>query len=238
MARPRARTSVGGMRTALITGASRGLGRALATNLSHDGWRVVADARTAADLHTAAADWPGATALPGDVTDEAHRNGLVTAAGPRLDLLVVNASTLGQAPLPALADYRLDELHAVLETNVVAPLRLIQLALPALRAAAGRVITISSDAALADYPGWGGYGASKAALDQLAHVLGAEEPLLRVYAADPGDMRTAMHAAAFPGEDISDRPEPEAAVPSLRRLVDGELPSGRYTASALAEVPA
>ncbi|MPZ64039.1 MAG: SDR family NAD(P)-dependent oxidoreductase [Pseudonocardiaceae bacterium] len=226
------------MQTALITGASRGLGRALAKNLSRDGWRIVADARTAPDLHTAAAGWPGATALPGDVTSEAHLRDLVAAVGPRLDLLVLNASTLGQSPLPALADYRLDELRAVFETNVLAPLRLVQLALPALRAGPGRVLTISSDAALADYPGWGGYGASKAALDQVAHVLGAEEPGLRVYAADPGDMRTAMHAAAFPGEDISDRPEPEAAVPALRRLIDGTLPSGRYTVAALAEVPA
>lgn len=226
------------MHTALITGASHGLGRALAGTLSRDGWRVVADARTAADLQTAAAGWPGATVLPGDVTSEAHLHDLVAAAGSRIDLLVLNASTLGQTPLPALADYRLDELRAVFETNVVAPLRLVQLALPALRAAAGRIITISSDAALADYPGWGVYGASKAALDQLAHVLGAEEPTLRVYAADPGDMRTAMHAAAFPGEDISDRPEPEDAVPALRQLVDEELPSGRYTVAALAQVPA
>ncbi len=238
MARRVPRATVGGMQNALITGASRGLGRALATNLSRDGRRVVADARTAADLLTAAADWPGGTALPGDITSESHLRDLVAAAGPRLDLLVLNASALGQTPLPALADYRLDELHAVLETNVVAPLRLIQLALPALRATAGRIITISSDAALADYPGWGGYGASKAALDQLAHVLGAEEPALRVYAADPGDMRTAMHAAAFPGEDLSDRPESEDAVPALRRLVDDELPSGRYTVAALAQVPA
>lgn len=226
------------MQTALITGASRGLGRALAENLSRDGWRVIADARTAVDLHTAAAGWPGATALPGDVTTEAHLRDLVAAAGSRLDLLVLNASTLGQAPLPALADYRLDELRAVFETNVLAPLRLVQLALPALRAGSGTVITISSDAALADYPGWGGYGASKAALDQLAHVLGAEEPALRVYAADPGDMRTEMHAAAFPGEDISDRPLPEDAVPALRRLVDATLPGGRYTVAALGEVPA
>ncbi|MGH3977598.1 MAG: SDR family NAD(P)-dependent oxidoreductase [Pseudonocardiaceae bacterium] len=224
------------MHTALITGASRGLGRALADNLSRDGWRVVVDARSAADLHRAAAGWPAATALPGDVTDDAHRRELVAAAGDRLDLLVLNASALGQTPLPPLVDYRIDELRAVFETNVLAPLRLVQRALPALRAAGGRVVTISSDAAVADYPGWGGYGASKAALDQLAHVLGAEEPELRVYAADPGDMRTAMHAAAFPGEDISDRPEPEDVVPALRRLVDGDLPSGRYTVDELRAV--
>jgi len=226
------------MQTALITGASRGLGRALAASLSSSGWRVVVDARSATDLHAAAGEWPRAVVVPGDVTDEGHRHNLVAAAGERLDLLVLNASTLGQTPLPPLAGYRLDELRAVLETNVVAPLRLVQLALPALRAAGGRVLAISSDAAVAGYPGWGGYGLSKAALDQLANVLAAEEPDLRVYAGDPGDMRTRMHAEAFPGEDISDRPEPEEAVPALLRLIDGEHRSGRYTAAALQGVRA
>jgi NAD(P)-dependent dehydrogenase (short-subunit alcohol dehydrogenase family) len=226
-----------GMPTAIITGASTGLGRALASHLSADGWRLVVDARTATELSDAAAPWPAAVAIPGDVTSEAHRVELVAAAGDRLDLLVLNASSLGQTPLPPLADYRLDELRAVLETNTVAPLRLVQLALPALRTAGGRVLTLSSDAAVEGYPGWGGYGASKAALDQLARVLAAEEPGLRVYAVDPGDLRTRMHAAAFPGEDIGDRPEPESAVPALRRLIDGDLPSGRYTArELLAEV--
>ncbi len=226
------------MQTALITGASRGLGRALAGTLASDGWRLVADARSAPDLRAAAASWPAATVLPGDVTDERHRRDLVDAVGDRLDLLVLNASTLGQTPLPPLVDYRLDELRAVLETNTVAPLRLVQLALPALRAVRGRVLAISSDAAVADYPGWGGYGASKAALDQLVHVLAAEESDLRVHAVDPGDMRTRMHAEAFPGEDISDRPEPEEVVPALLRLIDGEHPSGRYTAAALQGVRA
>lgn len=225
------------MTTALITGASRGLGRALADDLAAGGWRLVVDARNAADLSAAAAGWPDVRALPGDVADEGHRVELVAAAGPTLDLLVLNASTLGQTPLPALADYRLDELRATVETNTFAPLRLVQLALPALRAAGGRVITISSDAAVEGYPGWGGYGASKAALDQLARVLGAEEPDLRVYAVDPGDMRTRMQADAFPGEDISDRAEPESVVPALRRLITGGLPSGRYTAAELV-VPA
>jgi len=224
------------MQTAIITGASIGLGRALADHLSLSGWRVVVDARTATELHEAAAGWPLAVVRPGDVTDEAHRAELVTAAGERLDLLVLNASSLGQTPLPPLAEYRLDELRGLLETNVVAPLRLVQLALPALRSARprlGRVLAISSDAAVQGYPGWGGYGASKAALDQLIRVLAAEEAGIPAYAVDPGDMRTRMHAAAFPGEDISDRPTPESVVPALRRLIDGELPSGRYTAGEL-----
>jgi NAD(P)-dependent dehydrogenase (short-subunit alcohol dehydrogenase family) len=223
------------MPTALITGASQGLGRALATDLAQRGWRVIADARTAADLDTAARDWPGATAIPGDVTHPGHRADLAAAAGGRLDALILNASTLGETPLPPLSAAGLDAVRATYETNVVAPLALIQLTLPALRAARGRIVTISSDAAVEGYPGWGSYGASKAALDQVARVLAAEEPAIRVYAADPGDMRTAMHQAAFPGEDISDRPEPTEPVPGLRRLLTDDLPSGRYTASALAE---
>jgi len=229
------------MPTALITGASRGLGRALAASLAADGWRLVLDARTAADLDAAAAALvPGAAevvAIAGDVTDADHRRQLAAAAGDRLDLLVLNASSLGTSPLPPLARYDLDALRAVLETNTVAPLALTQLLLPALRAARGRVLAVSSDAAVGAYSGWGGYGASKAALDQLANVLGAEEPDLRVYAVDPGDMRTAMHQDAFPGEDISDRPEPAAVVPALRRLVDEDLPGGRYVAAELAGVP-
>ena len=229
------------MPTALITGASRGLGRALAASLAADGWRLVLDARTAADLDAAAAALAPAAAevvaIVGDVTDAGHRRELTAAAGERLDLLVLNASTLGTSPLPPLAGYDLDALRAVLDTNTVAPLALTQLLLPALRAARGRVLAVSSDAALGAYGGWGGYGASKAALDQLANVLGAEEPDLRVYAVDPGDMRTVMHQDAFPGEDISDRPEPETVVPALRRLVDGDLPGGRYVAAELAAVP-
>jgi NAD(P)-dependent dehydrogenase (short-subunit alcohol dehydrogenase family) len=229
------------MPTAVITGASRGLGRALATDLARDGWRLVLDARTAADLDavatTLAPDAEGIVALAGDVTDDAHRRELAAAAGDRLDLLVLNASTLGTSPLPPLAAYGLEALREVIETNAVAPLRLTQLALPALRAAGGRVLALSSDAAVGGYPGWGGYGASKAALDQLANVLGAEEPAIRVYAVDPGDMRTRMHAEAFPGEDISDRPEPETVVPALRRLAFGDLPSGRYLAAELSDPP-
>ncbi|MGQ0719923.1 MAG: SDR family NAD(P)-dependent oxidoreductase [Pseudonocardiales bacterium] len=225
------------MKNALITGASRGLGRALAGSLVADGWRVIVDARSATDLHAAAAGWPDATAIPGDITDDAHRRELVAAVGDRLDLLVLNASSLGQVPLPPLAGYQAEELRAVLEANTVAPLLLIQLALPALRAAGGTVLAISSDAAVEGYPGWGGYGASKAALDQLARVLAAEEVDVRILAVDPGDMRTAMQAAAFPGEDISDRPWPEEVVPTLRRVVDEPVSSGRYTVAELKRVP-
>jgi NAD(P)-dependent dehydrogenase (short-subunit alcohol dehydrogenase family) len=241
MARPGSGGSVGGMRTALVTGASRGLGRALARHLAGAGWRVVVDARTAADLDHAVADLRAGGArvivVPGDLADPEHRRRLAATAGPRLDLLVLNASTLGPTPLPPLAGYDLAALRAVLEVNVVACLGLAQLALPALRAAAGRLVALSSDAAVEGYPGWGGYGASKAALDQLARVLAAEEPALRVYALDPGDMRTRMQADAFPGEDISDRPEPATVLPALHRLIDGDLPSGRYLAGQLTASP-
>ena len=221
------------MSTALITGASRGLGRALAGALAGDGWRVVVDARTGPELSAAATGWRGAVPLVGDVTDEAHRRDLIIAAGQRLDLLVLNASALGPTPLPPLASYDLAALREVFETNAVAPLRLVQLALPALRRASGRVLAISSDAAVEGYPGWGGYGASKAALDQLARVLAAEEPGIRVYAVDPGDMATAMHAAADPDADPAELTDPADVVPALRRLIEADLPSGRYTAAAL-----
>jgi NAD(P)-dependent dehydrogenase (short-subunit alcohol dehydrogenase family) len=223
--------------TALVTGASQGLGRALATTLSARGWRLVVDARDADRLAATVADLPRpdlVTAVAGDVADAAHRAALAAAAGSRLDVLVNNASTLGPSPLPRLADLRADELERILRTNAVAPLALAQLLLPALRRASGRVLDISSDAAVEAYAGWGGYGASKAALDQLTAVLAVEHPELRVYAVDPGDMATAMQQAAFPGEDVSDRAAPESVVPSLLALVDGDLPSGRYRADALA----
>jgi NAD(P)-dependent dehydrogenase (short-subunit alcohol dehydrogenase family) len=226
------------MPTAVITGASQGLGRALATDLAAAGWTLVLDARTAPALIAVARELgPDVVAIPGDVTDPDHRSAIAAAVGDRLDLLVLNASALGPSPLPPLSELGTAELRDVLETNVVAPHALLRLLLPALRAATGRVLTLSSDAAVAAYPGWGGYGASKAALDQLAAVLGAEEPLLLVYAVDPGDMRTAMHAAAFPGEDISDRPEPRTVIPALRRLIHGDLPNGRYEAAALLADP-
>src|SRR4051812_4139226 len=217
-------------RTALITGASRGLGRALATALSARGWRLVVDGRDPARLAEAAASLDRVTAVPGDVADPLHRAALAEAVGPRLDLLVNNASELGPSPLPALADLCADDLRRVLDVNVVAPLALVQAVLPALRAASGTVVDITSDAAVEAYAGWGGYGASKAALDQLTAVLAVENPGLRVYAVDPGDMATDMHQAAFPGEDISDRPAPDSVVPALLALIDGDLPSGRYRA--------
>ena len=221
-------------RTALITGASRGLGRALATALADRGWRLVLDARDAARLSAAFPDPYLVTALPGDVTDPRHRAALAEAVGARLDLLVNNAGELGPSPLPPLADLRTDDLLRVLTVNVVAPLAVVQAVLPALRTASGTVVDISSDAAVEAYPGWGGYGASKAALDRLTAVLAVEHPDLRIYAVDPGDMATDMHQAAFPGEDISDRPAPETVVPSLLALIDGNLPSGRYRARDLA----
>jgi NAD(P)-dependent dehydrogenase (short-subunit alcohol dehydrogenase family) len=220
-------------RTALITGASRGLGRALATALSERGWHLVLDARDPARLDAAVAALDHVTAVPGDVADPRHRDALAEAVGPQLDLLVNNASELGPSPLPALADLRTDDLRHVLDVNVVAPLGLLQAVLPALRRAGGAVLDISSDAAVEAYPGWGGYGASKAALDQLTAVLAVENPALRIYSVDPGDMATDMHQAAFPGEDISDRPAPETVVPSLLALIDGALPSGRYRAADL-----
>lgn len=219
--------------TALITGASKGLGRALAVALVDRGWRLVVDARDPAALAAATADLPQAVAVPGDVTDARHRDALAAAVETlgRLDLLVHNASDLGPSPLPALARYPLDALRRVYETDVVAPLALTQALLPLLRDAGGTVLAVSSDAAVEAYPGWGGYGSAKAALDQLGAVLGAEEPRLRVYSVDPGDMRTDMHQAAFPGTDISDRPAPESVVPALLRLLDARPGSGRYRAA-------
>lgn len=219
---------------ALVTGGSRGLGLALSASLAGDGWTVVTDGRDPAAL-AAATEHPNVHAVPGDVTDEDHLQALVAAVDVHghLDLLVLNASMLGPSPQPPLADYPLDVLAAVYATNVLAPVRLVQLALSRLRPGAA-VVAVTSDAARAPYPGWGGYGSSKAALEQVANVLGAERPDLRVYAVDPGDMDTRMQAEAFPGEDTSDRPPPEASVPGLRLLIDGDLPSGRYEARAVA----
>ena len=216
----------------IVTGASRGLGLALTRALSDRGWELVVDGRDADALRRAVADLPGVLAVPGDVADPEHRARLLKAAGGELDLLVNNASSLGPIPLPPLRSYPLDELREVYEVNVLAPLALVQLALPWLRPGA-RVVNISSDAAVEPYEAWGGYGSSKAALAQLTGILGAEQPELRIYAVDPGDMRTQMHQDAFPGEDISDRPPPEASVPGLLELSEGELPSGTYRAREL-----
>jgi NAD(P)-dependent dehydrogenase (short-subunit alcohol dehydrogenase family) len=223
--------------TVLITGAGRGLGRALAGALLASGWRVVVDARRAGHLTTAL---PGAVVVPGDVTDPAHRDALAAAVRGlgRLDLLVNNASDLGPSPLPRLADVPLAAVRRVQETNVLAPLALIQTFLPLLRASGGAILNVSSDAAVEAYPGWGAYGSSKAALDQLTAVLAVEEPGLSVYSVDPGDMRTEMHQAAFPGEDISDRPAPETVVPALLRLITERPPSGRVRAADFAGSPA
>ena len=228
------------MAVALITGGSKGLGRALAAELLRRGWAVVIDARDAAALQSTATSLGTEgrlVAVAGDVTDPGHRRALLSAAEGLggLDLVVNNASTLGSTPMPALGDYPLDELRRVYEVNVVAPLAVIQDALPLLRQSSDpRVVNVSSDAAVEPYEHWGGYGSSKAALDQLTAVLAAEEPGLAVYAVDPGDMRTEMHQAAFPGADISDRPEPEAVVPALLRLIATRPPSGRLRAADLA----
>jgi NAD(P)-dependent dehydrogenase (short-subunit alcohol dehydrogenase family) len=215
------------------------LGLALAKDLVHDGWEVVIDGRHAGALQRAVAEIGGGVgqvrAIPGDVRDAQHRAALVAAAESSggIDLLVNNASVLGPSPQPRLADYPLDVLEDVYRANVVAPLGLIQAALPLVAAAGGAIVNITSDAAVEGYEGWGGYGSSKAALEQLSNVLAAERPDVRVYWFDPGDMRTQMHQEAFPGEDISDRPEPETVVPALRRLLGERPPSGRYRAADL-----
>ena len=228
------------MPTAIITGASRGLGLALARALARDGWRLVVDARGAEALDQAAEELGRlgeVTAIAGDVSDPAHRQALVDAAGESIDLLVNNASLLGPSPQPMLADYPLDVLERVYSVNVFAPLALIQLALPR-KHAGGRILNITSDAGSEAYEGWGGYGSSKAALEQISAILLGEQPHLRVYAVDPGDMRTQMHQEAFPGEDISDRPPPEEVVPAFLRLLTERPPSGRYRANDLAGVTA
>jgi NAD(P)-dependent dehydrogenase (short-subunit alcohol dehydrogenase family) len=227
-------------RTAIVTGASRGLGLALARALAARGWNLVVDARGKDALGAAHAGFavPGRTAaIPGDVADPGHRRALVVAAERTggLDVLVNNASALGPSPMPALARLDPADLEAILRTNLVAPLALLQEALPLLEARSGRIVNITSDAAVEGYEGWGGYGSSKAGLEQLSNVLAAEHPALRVYWVDPGDMRTQMHQDAFPGEDISDRPPPEESVPGLLALIEGDRPSGRYQARALAE---
>jgi NAD(P)-dependent dehydrogenase (short-subunit alcohol dehydrogenase family) len=221
-------------RTALITGASRGLGLALARELAQRGWQLIVDARGPAALESARAELAQHTrviAIAGDIADAAHRGALAAAARELggIDALVNNASILGPSPQPALLDYPLDVLEQVYRTNVIAPLALIQATRSALLPGA-RIVNITSDAGVEAYPGWGGYGSSKAALEQLSAILAAEVDQLRVYWVDPGDMRTQMHQEAFPGEDISDRPLPEASVPGLLDLLEGVHPSGRYKA--------
>jgi NAD(P)-dependent dehydrogenase (short-subunit alcohol dehydrogenase family) len=223
------------MPTAIITGASRGLGLALARALAHRGYHLVLDARGAPELQQAVLELEAIThvrALPGDVADDWHRGALIDAAGEEIDLLVNNASTLGPSPQPQLAAYPLDALQRVYDVNVIAPLALAQLALPLMPAGAC-IVNVTSDAAIEPYDAWGGYGSSKAALEQLTAILAAELPRVRVYTVDPGDMRTQMHQEAFPGEDISDRPPPEESVPGVLELIESRLPSGRYRARDL-----
>ena len=221
-------------KTALITGASRGLGLALARRLANEGWTLIIDARGERDLETARAELAALTrvvAIPGDVRSEEHRRALADAARDAggLDALVNNASILGPSPQPELLDYPLDVLEEVYRANTIAPLALIQAVRHELKPGA-RIINMTSDAAVEPYEGWGGYGSSKAALEQLSAILAAENPDLRVYWTDPGDMQTRMHQQAFPDEDISDRPLPEGSVPGLIELLAGDLPSGRYEA--------
>jgi NAD(P)-dependent dehydrogenase (short-subunit alcohol dehydrogenase family) len=232
------------MNVAIVTGASRGLGYAVARGLVGAGWSLVIDGRDATALQDAGATLesdlrPAAQLriLPGDITDPDHRRELVAAASALggLDLVVNNAGTLGASPLPSLADYPLSDLRIAFEVNVVAPLGLIQVALPLLLASPRpRLINVTSDAAREAYEGWGGYGAGKAALEHLGAVLGVEFPALTVWTVDPGDLRTSMHQEAFPGEDISDRPEPASVVPAFLALIASDRPSGRYRASELA----
>jgi NAD(P)-dependent dehydrogenase (short-subunit alcohol dehydrogenase family) len=238
MSRSNATTPKTGRPVAMITGASRGLGLALARALATRGWALVIDARGGAHLQAAGDDLGSMTevrAIPGDVSEEPHRFQLVLAAEElgRLDLVVNNASTLGLSPQPTLDRYPLDEIARVYSVNALAPLALFQRALPLLRASGGRVVNVTSDAAIEGYQGWGGYGSSKAALEQLSNVLAAEHPELRIYWVDPGDMNTQMQQEAFPGEDVSDRLPPETSVPGILRLIEGDLPSGRYRARDL-----
>jgi NAD(P)-dependent dehydrogenase (short-subunit alcohol dehydrogenase family) len=220
------------MPVGIVTGASRGLGLALVSALAERGWGLVVDARDGDALERAVGGLDRVVAIPGDVADPDHRRALVEAAGDSIDLVVNNASLLGPSPQPPLAEYPPEELARVYEVNVLAPLALVQLALPRL-VAGGAILDVTSDAAVEPYEGWGGYGSSKAALEQLTAVLAAEHPELRVYTVDPGDMRTQMQQEAYPGEDISDRPPPEESIPGLLALVEGSLPSGRYVAREL-----
>jgi NAD(P)-dependent dehydrogenase (short-subunit alcohol dehydrogenase family) len=228
-------------KTALITGASRGLGLALATALAGRGWALLINARGRDALEVARAELAKITcvqAVAGDIASPQTRTALAEAASVTggLDVLVNNASILGPSPQPRLLDYPLDDLEAVVRVNVIAPLALAQTVRPLLKPGA-RLLNITSDAGVEPYEGWGGYGSSKAALEHMSAVLAVEEPQLRIYWIDPGDMRTQMHQEAFPGEDISDRPPPEVSVPGMVALIEGDYPSGRYTARDLAERP-
>lgn len=225
--------SISSNRTAIVTGASRGLGLATAQALAADRWQVIMDARDPDSLEAAAEQVEGARAIPGDVSDPEHREQLIveSARAGGLDLLMNNASVLGPSPQPRVESYPLDTLRYVYEVNVLAPFALSQAALPMLRQCRGALVNVTSDAGTEPFEGWAGYGSSKAALDQFSAILAAEEPDIRVYRFDPGDMNTRMHQEAFPGEDISNRPLPEQSVPALMALIEGQSPSGAYRAS-------
>ena len=227
--------------TVLITGASRGLGFSLAQVLANRGWSLIINARGRDALHQARkflSDHTKVIAIPGDVTDPTHRQNLAQTAAQMgsLDVVINNASILGPSPQPALLDYPLKTLEDVFRANVFAPLGIIQ-AVQGLLKPGARIINITSDAGVEAYPGWGGYGSSKAALEQLSAALAAENQDMLVYWVDPGDMRTVMHQEAFPEEDISDRPLPEEIAPQLIPLVEGALPSGRYVAKEIELIP-
>lgn len=225
-------------RTALITGASRGLGLALARGLAGRGWNLILTSRDPERLRSVRDELAQIThvaALAGDVIDPKHREELAVLARGHagLDAIINNAGMLGPSPQPQLLEYPLEALVEVFLANVLAPLAVIQELQDELKPAA-RIVNVTSDAGVTAYPGWGGYGASKAALEQLSSVLAVENADLRVYWVDPGDMRTDMHQAAYPGEDISDRPLPESKVPGFIAILEGDLPSGRYVASDVA----
>jgi NAD(P)-dependent dehydrogenase (short-subunit alcohol dehydrogenase family) len=226
-------------KTALITGASRGLGLALARGLAQRGWNLIITAQNRLRLGAVRDELAAIThvaALAGDITDAVHREqlGVLARGHAGLDAVVNNAGILGPSPQPSLLEYPLETLAQVYLTNVIAQLGVIQAVKAELKPGA-RIVNVTSDAGVTAYPGWGGYGSSKVALEQLSAVLAVENPDLKVYWVDPGDMRTDMHQAAFPGEDISDRPLPEASVPGFVALLEGDLPSGRYSAMRLVE---
>lgn len=226
-------------KTALVTGASKGLGYALAESLAHKGWNLLINARNAKKLLEAKnqlSQFTNVIAISGDVRDELHLLQLTEAVQAnqwQLNLVVNNASALGISPMPYLLDHSIDDLHIIIHTNMIAPISLLQKVKPFL-ADNATIINISSDAGAEAYENWGAYGGSKAGLDHMTTILGKENPQYRIYAFDPGDMRTDMHQAAFPGQDISDRLLPaEKAVPAINLLIENDFPNGRYTTSQL-----